>query len=258
MFASSAPRIAPQASTASAVAELFVDERERDARGIALPAPEAHLVVRFGPPTRSGLDVHVMGGRQKVHRKTLPRGQRIVAARLHLGAAAAVLGVPDSAVAGRVVALEELWGSAATRRLCERLAAAPNTQQAAVVLEAAIAERLSLPASQRAATRLVLEAAARLGSANVTSVAGDLGVSERHLRRIFREAIGVGPKTFSMLTRFRHALRAARDSADASWATIAAAAGYYDQAHLISDFRAISGVTPQALLGELRAAQPIA
>ena len=82
-------------------------------------------------------------------------------------------------------------------------------------------------------------------------------MSERHLRRVFRETVGVSPKTFAKLTRFhRGALRGAREEGHASWASIAAAAGYYDQAHLIAECRAIAGVTPQALLGELRGAIP--
>jgi AraC-like DNA-binding protein len=80
-------------------------------------------------------------------------------------------------------------------------------------------------------------------------------VSERHLRRLFRETIGVSPKAFAKVTRFRRAVRAARAENHANWAAIAAEAGYYDQAHLIGEFRAIAGVTPRALLGELRAAQ---
>jgi transcriptional regulator GlxA family with amidase domain len=88
----------------------------------------------------------------------------------------------------------------------------------------------------------------------VHAVAVELGVSERHLRRVFREYVGVGPKTFARLIRFHRALGAARAGRHAGWAGIAAAAGYYDQAHLIAEFRAIAGVTPQALLGELRAA----
>jgi AraC-like DNA-binding protein len=88
----------------------------------------------------------------------------------------------------------------------------------------------------------------------VSAVAVDLGVSERHLRRVFREAVGMSPKTFAKLTRFHRALRAARREAHPRWASIAAHAGYYDQAHLIAEFRAITGVTPGALLRELHAA----
>ena len=247
-------RIAPSASTASAVAALFVYECDRDAPRVAIPRPEIHLVVRFGPSARSGLDVHAFGVRQRVHRKLIRSGQRTVTARLHLGAPEAVLGVPASAIAGRIVALEDLWGDAATRRLCDRLADARDTVDAAAILESAIAERLAIADGRRARAQLALDAADRLTSANVNAVAVDLGVSERHLRRVFRETVGVSPKAFAKLARFHRALRAAREDGHASWASIAAAAGYYDQAHLIAEFRAIAGVTPRALLGELRAA----
>lgn len=107
----------------------------------------------------------------------------------------------------------------------------------------------------RAHLELVRDAAARLTTATVSAVAEDLRVSERHLRRLFRETVGVGPKTFARLARFRHALGTARDwsrkSARVNWAGLATAAGYYDQAHLIAEFRLIAGVTPQALLTEL-------
>lgn len=262
MYASAAPRIAPVVShglVTSSAAALFVDERPCDTQGVALPRAEVQLVVRFGPSTPSGLDIHALGGRQRVHRKLLRGGQRVAGARLRLGTTEAVLGVPASALTGRLVALEELWGAAGTRRLCNRLADAPDTVEAAVILESAIAERLALTNSQATGTRLVLAAADRLTSANVNvnAVADELGVSERHLRRLFRETTGVGPKTFAKLARFRRAVRAARAKNHASWATIAAVAGYYDQAHLISEFRTIAGVTPQALLGELRVAQSI-
>jgi len=250
-------RIAPSASTASAVAALFVHECDRDVRGVSIPRPEIHLVARFGPSARNGLDVHAFGPRQRVHRKVLRSGQRAVTARLHLGAAEAVLGVTAPAMAGRIVALEELWGEAAARRLFERLADARTTVDAAAILESAIAERLTIADGRRARAQLAIAAADRLTSANVSAVAGDLGVSERHLRRVFREAVGVSPKAFAKLTRFHRALRAAREEGDAGWASVATAAGYYDQAHLIAEFRAIAGVTPRALLRELRAAPSI-
>ena len=246
--------IAPSASIASAVAALFVYEFDRDTPLVSIPRPEIQLVVRFGPSAQKGLDVHVLGVRPQAHRKLVRTGQRTVTARLHLGAHEAVLGAPAASLAGRIVALEDLWGDAATRRLCDRLADADDTVDAAAVLESAIAERLTRAHGRRAGVRLALEAADRLTSASVNVVAVDLGVSERHLRRVFRENIGVSPKTFAKLARFHRALAVAREDVHASWASIAAEAGYYDQAHLIAEFRAMVGVSPRVLLGELRGA----
>lgn len=260
MFASAVPRLAvapSRASSASALAALSVGQLDRDVRGVVIPRPEVHLAVRFGASAERGLDVHALGGLQRVRRKLLRSEQRFVMARLHLGAAQAVLGVPDSALAGRIVALEDLWGDTATRRLLDQLADARDTFEAATILERSIAERFALAPGQRESTRLVLDAADRLASDSVNGVAVALGVSERHLRRVFRETIGVSPKAFAKVSRFRRAVRAARTEAHASWAAIAADAGYYDQAHLISEFRAIAGVTPRALIGELRAAPSI-
>jgi AraC-like DNA-binding protein len=245
-------RIVPSASTTSAVAALFVSDCDRDGPAVAIPRSEIQMVVRFGPSARNGLDVHAFGARQTVHRKLIRGGQRSVTARLQLGASNAVLGVPAPEIAARIVALEDLWGQVATRRLCARLADARDTVDAAAVLESAIAERLATADGRHARARLALAAAERLASTNVNAVAADLGVSERHLRRVFRETIGVSPKAFAKLTRFHRALGAARQDVHTGWASIAAA-GYYDQAHLIAEFRTIAGVTPRALLRELGA-----
>lgn len=250
-------RIDPGRAAAPAVAALLICECDRDSPGVAIPRPEVHLVVRLGPTARGGLDAHAFGAHETARRKLIRGGQRTVTARLHLGAHEAVLGVPASAIAGRIVALEELWGNGATQRLFDELASARDMSAAAAMLASAIAERLAASKRRRTPAELALDAASRLTHASVNDVAVELGVSERHLRRIFREAVGVSPKAFAKLTRFHRALHAARDGGHAGWASIATESGYYDQAHLIADFRAIAGVTPQALLGELQLAPPV-
>ncbi len=225
---------------------------DEDTPGVALPHPEFHLVVRFGPSARHGLDAHVFGARQHVHRKLLRGGQQSVSARLHLGTTQALFGVTAGAVAGHIVSLDELWDAGTTRHLYARLAEARDTVAAATILDSVLAERLARAESHDAHVRLAARAAEKLASTSVSSAALELGVSERHLRRVFREMVGVSPKEFAKLTRFHRALATARAGAETNWATIAAAAGYYDQAHLIAEFRAITGVTPRALLAELR------
>jgi len=234
----------------NALPDFFVDECKYDSARIVIPEAHVQVAVRFGSHLPGGFDVHAMGPRHKVHRKSIRGGQRTVCVRLPLGTCHAVLGEPASEFAGRIVALGELWNTAATQRLEEQLAAARDADAAVVSLKASIAERLEPRACSNTSARLVQSAARRLQSHNVASVAKDLGVSERHLRRVFHEMVGLSPKAIFKLMRFQRALRAAQGGRNRAWSDIAVGAGYYDQAHLIADFRSIAGATPREFLAE--------
>jgi AraC-like DNA-binding protein len=78
----------------------------------------------------------------------------------------------------------------------------------------------------------------------VAQVAGALGVSRRQLTRRFTEAVGVTPRDFVRFARFSRAWRAAAMEPGASWAALAAEAGYADQPHLDRDFRSLAGAPP--------------
>ena len=63
--------------------------------------------------------------------------------------------------------------------------------------------------------------------------------------RAFEARVGLTPKRFARLLRFQRVIaHAARGRAD--WARVAADCGYYDQSHLVHEFRALSGLTPSA------------
>jgi AraC-like DNA-binding protein len=193
---------------------------------------------------RGEVELHAIGAREQVHRKHIRAGMRVVMTRLPLGSVAAVLGVSAAAIAGKIVPLEELWGAPA-RMLRDRLSSVRELSEASTILEHAVAERLS----RGARAELAVAAAGKLGDASVRAVADELDVSERQLRRVFRDAVGLSPKAFARVGRFHRALEAARRGE--SWARIAASTGYCDQAHLIDEFRAIAGETPRAFVAEL-------
>ncbi|WP_309235765.1 helix-turn-helix domain-containing protein [Amycolatopsis sp. SID8362] len=69
---------------------------------------------------------------------------------------------------------------------------------------------------------------------------------ERRLRRRFVQAVGYGPATYLRVSRFQRAVALAPHSPDL--ASLAASAGYSDQAHLSRDCRALTGLTPRAYL----------
>ncbi|WP_186169720.1 helix-turn-helix domain-containing protein [Burkholderia gladioli] len=235
----------------SVIESMVVDECVVNEPRVAIPRPEVHLVIRGGPSANRGLDIHVLGARRYVTRKTIRKGQWTVFARLQLGTAAAVLGMPASAVASHAVPVEDVWGAGEAQALYDQLATAASPDNAARILARVIAARRLPDRLLGDHSLLVREAAKKLPGANVCEVAARLGISERHLRRMFIETVGMSPNVFSRLMRFSRATDLARADRRKNWASIAAETGFYDQAHLIEEFRNFTGVTPDAFIHEL-------
>ncbi len=66
-------------------------------------------------------------------------------------------------------------------------------------------------------------------------------LTDAHLGRTFAHHVGVTPKTFARVMRFRRAIELGKRQ---QWADVAAELGYFDQSHLIADFREFAGETP--------------
>lgn len=73
--------------------------------------------------------------------------------------------------------------------------------------------------------------------------AHSLGISPRALRGLMGDHVGLPPKTYARIVRLHRAL--GRAQGDESWAGIAVASGYYDQAHMIREFRSLLGESPE-------------
>src|SRR5580700_8275792 len=86
------------------------------------------------------------------------------------------------------------------------------------------------------------------GLISVSSLAKRVNLSNRQLERRFLDTVGMTPKRFCRIRRFQRVLQAMEEPC-ANWADAAVECGYYDQAHLIRDFRRFSGLTPACLLG---------
>jgi AraC-like DNA-binding protein len=84
------------------------------------------------------------------------------------------------------------------------------------------------------------------GGGRVDDVARALGVSRQYLARAFRREVGISPKALARIARMQRAA-AAIGRGEASLARIAAELGYFDQAHLANEVRALSGVSPGVL-----------
>ncbi|WP_333741432.1 helix-turn-helix domain-containing protein [Streptomyces sp. IBSBF 2806] len=218
-----------------------------------LPDAATKVVVRVEEDGRH--DTLVVGPRTRAtyHADPDKRLTSCVQLRLAPGAVGPLLGVPAVDLVGRAVPAGDLPAPTARRLARELTGARPRE------ITARLAGLLPPPtdgARERLLRAAVDALSTRADRAPVTvrDVARELAISERQLRNLFTLGVGVSPKHYARIDRVRHLLTHA---ASAPWAQLAAATGYYDQAHMSADFRTLMGVPPTAFLtGRLPRATP--
>lgn len=182
-------------------------------------------------------------------------GEVLCAVRLRPEWSARILGAEP---ADHVGALPE-WTPAWAGRLRDAVARVPPENAVAVLrhLLHTVDERHAAAPGDGAAA-LASSALARLARAGGTTmafhrVARDLGVSERHLRRTVIRTTGAPPKLHHRVRRLNAAVLAADRTRRPHWSRLAHAFGFHDQAHLVREVRALTGLTPTGLHAERQA-----
>lgn len=99
--------------------------------------------------------------------------------------------------------------------------------------------------------KAMLELMRTSGNMPIEKVASLACLSIRQFERVSKERIGIPPKFFARLIRFSKAYRMRENYPKMSWTNIAYNCGYFDQMHLIRDFRQFACVPPGIIEQEL-------
>jgi AraC-like DNA-binding protein len=203
-----------------------------------------------------GLEPFVAGPDTAAKLESLPPGP-FAGIRFRPGAAAALLGLPASAIRDLRVPLREIWPRAAALRLTDRLEGGEGPGAWLAALDDAVLERAQqAPPPDAQVAAAVARIAAQVGG-DPHFAASETGPGERQLRRRFVAAVGYGPKRFARVLRLQRFLALARGAGTArGLAALALAAGYADQPHLSRDCAELAGATPTALLAGRRPERP--
>lgn len=175
-----------------------------------------------------------------------PGAQRGVHVHMPLATMRRLLGLPLDEMTDRTVSLADFgrWGEALAHELAEK--AAPVDR--AGVLDRHLASRLQDRPEQDPATAYAVHALTRRTNVEIEALAGELGWSRKRLGRRVREATGVGPRMFRRLARFSRLVARLQRGDAAPWAELALDGGWFDQPHMLRDFRDFAGVTPREFL----------
>ncbi len=91
------------------------------------------------------------------------------------------------------------------------------------------------------------------GQLRMRTLAEQVGLSERQLQRRFRQAVGLTPKQFARIRRFRSSVGNMLHDAPNAWGRVAAEQGYADQAHLTREFQDLYGAAPTEMKEKIQA-----
>lgn len=170
----------------------------------------------------------------------------IIGVHFRPGGACLFLNLPASEIRDQHVDLDMIWGEHATE-LRYRLQEAKSTQFRFHLLETALKNHLARGIQRHRAVSLAVRALENHPEEwSVRDLAERLGMSQRAFIQAFKEQVGVTPKLFSRLRRFQRALSKLERDESPDWLGLATDCGYFDQSHLIHDFRTFSNLTPTA------------
>lgn len=130
-----------------------------------------------------------------------------------------------------------------TERLME---ASSNEKRNAIVQEYLLDKLVNLKPALPI-DKAMLQLVRTQGNLSIDFLAAQSCLSVRQLERQSLERIGLPPKCFARVIRFSEAYKFRQRNPHTSWTEIACGFGYYDQMHLIRDFRHFTGVNPSTI-----------
>lgn len=224
----------------------------------------ADLVLNYGVPyTR-----RVIGGEAREHGTSNLDAQRLVPIQIEQRGRVHLVGVRFRLGGLGPFARAELraW-TGGTPPPAAVLGEGVDTLEAALVgldpdaalprLDAFFLGRLQLDPGRAGFERALWALERSTGGADVAAIAGHVGASARQVDRWFARHLGIPPKTVGRILRFQGALRALMRDPGCPLADVAVAAGYFDQAHFVREFRRMTGAVPRGYRGYFPPAGPV-
>ena len=229
-----------------------------------LPSGQSQLLINLGPPQyriEPGppevrvpfVDVWYSGLHQGPIDTEAPRGNALLGIAFSAHGTFPWLGERMDDLSDRIIALADVLGDGALR-LRERLLNTGSMEARFQCVEHWLMARLEPRNVIHPAVRWAVERIATSGGRTpIEDLARHTGFTRKHLGNLFQRQVGLSPKALARVHRFRGALQLLdRSNGRVPWAKLAEQCGFYDQSHLINEFRRFTGFSPVELARRAR------
>jgi len=135
-------------------------------------------------------------------------------------------------------------------QLIEEIEESPNDAQRIAACNRFLIRSIDLDRENFCVRRALERIMLTRGRVSVESLATLMGTSRRSLELAFQREVGTSPKMYCRITRFRHLFDTVSNGPLVNWVQIALDSGFFDQSHLIRDFRRFAGNSPTSFLAD--------
>lgn len=218
---------------------------------LIVPDGRPEFIVHLGEPYRElGSDtrqpqVLFAGQLTQPLKLTSDRAAAMVGVRFRPDGARAFLGRPMSEATDRRLDLTRLHGSRVDA-LLDQVAAATSDEAVTLALSAYVQTQIGDETPDPLVGRAVDALSERSGEVEHS------GISLRQFQRRFKREIGVSPRMFRAIRRFRAVFNRLWSEEHESWVERAIATGYFDQAQMARDFQRFLGCSAREWIAQSR------
>ncbi|OBI90925.1 AraC family transcriptional regulator [Mycobacterium sp. 1245805.9] len=218
--------------------------------------PRGAVTIVFDVGQRQQLDFYAADGRTRLtvppaliigphsgsYISDIAADEPVMAIHFRPGGAFPYLGIPLGELEDAGVGLDDIWGRSG-KELHERLVEAPSAAAGFGVLEEFLLNRARLSVRRDPGVAVAMEAIEADPSRQMAEVRRLAGLSTKRMIALFRTEVGLAPKAYARVRRLQAVLQQL-DGDAAGGADIAAGAGFFDQSHLVREFRSFTAMTP--------------
>jgi Helix-turn-helix domain len=156
---------------------------------------------------------------------------------------------PIKNLANEETPLNLLFGEKPAKELEQKIVKATDTKERIEVIEAFLLDKLNNKTTIDQIVKTTIEILlSTKGNAPINEILKDDLSKRRQLERKFLKQIGISPKQLGKVIRLQAALKMLLNEPSESLTSIAYESEYYDQAHLIRDFKEFTGTSPKEFL----------
>jgi AraC-like DNA-binding protein len=240
---------APSAVLRPFVKEFLITESVAEYTHVLLPETGAVAAFRFkGSCMRQGafeLPGSVLSGLQGSARiLKRPAHSSVILTRFTETGAGAFQREPLDLLFNTTMPMDQLFSPPEVGRIEDQLAEAKQHSDRFLTLERFLLGHLRREPPDPLVSAVVAKIKQANGDLRIGLLAPESGLSQSALERRFRKTVGTSLRKFASIVRLRHIIQLQKLAGN--WTEIAMAAGYFDQAHFINDFKRFTSQPPSA------------